>query len=187
MFIQFTGLSGAGKTTVAKALKERLESEGIPCSIIDADDYRKTLCPDLKFSKGDRFENIRRLALVTNIFSQKNYVAILSAINPYDEMRGELAYKYQALTVYFKSDISVLIERDTKGLYGKALLPDEHPDKISNFTGISDPFEEPANPNLILFTDKESVEVSVEKLYEFITDKLNGSHIRQKTIQYERI
>jgi len=168
MFIQFTGLSGSGKTTVAKALRERLESEGIKASVIDADDYRKTLCPDLKFSKEDRYENIRRLALVTNIFSQKNYVSILSAINPYQEMRGELRIKYNALTVFFKSDLYNLIQRDTKGLYQKALLPEGHPDRIANFTGVSDPFEEPLDAGLIINTDTESVEDSVERLYQFV-------------------
>jgi len=139
MIIQFCGLSGSGKTTLALAVKELLLEKDIPVEIIDGDVYRKILSDDLGFSKEDRNTNIRRLAFVASKMSAHGIVAIVCAIDPYDEIRKEISELYPDLkTVFIDCDIDTLIKRDTKGLYSRAPLPDDHPDKISNLTGIND-------------------------------------------------
>ncbi len=169
MIIQFCGMSGAGKTTLAEHAHNKLVLLNIPVEIMDADEYRKFIIKDLGFSKEDRCENIRRLAFIAHKFSSHNIVTIICAINPYEEIRQELKHKYANVkTVYINCEIPELIKRDTKGLYKKALLPATHKDKIHNLTGINDPFEAPANPDLIINTDTESIDASVEKLVHFI-------------------
>ncbi len=169
MIIQFCGMSGAGKTTLALQTKIQLEQLNIPVEIIDADEYRKHIIKDLGFSKQDRCENIRRLAFIADKFSTHNIVTIICAINPYEEIRKELKNTYKNVkTIFINCDISELIKRDTKGLYKKALLPDNHSDKIRNLTGINDPFEMPIDADLIVYTDKESIKVSAERIVQFI-------------------
>ena len=172
MIIQLTGLSGAGKTTIANAVKKKLEPVKISVEVIDGDLYRKTLCKDLGFSKGDRIENIRRLGAIAFEFSQKNQVVILAAINPYIQARNELKEKFKAITVYVECSLPTLIKRDTKGLYKRALLPVNHPDKIQGLSGITDPYDVPLNAELILKTDDETIDESVEKLYQYIIKHL---------------
>ena len=169
MIIQFCGMSGAGKTTLAEHTKIKLIQSNIPVEIIDADEYRKHLIKDLGFSKQDRCENIRRLAFIADKFSTHNIVTIICAINPYEEVREELKNTYKNVkTIFINCEIPELIKRDTKGLYKKAFLPDNHSDKIHNLTGINDPFETPNNPDLIIHTDKESIEASAERIVKFI-------------------
>lgn len=169
MIIQFCGLSGSGKTTLAKNVKELLKHRNINVEVIDGDEYRKVLCADLGFSKADRNQNIRRLAFVADKLSAYNIVAIICAINPYEEIRKEIRAAYKNVkTVFIDCNMETLMQRDPKGLYKKAMLPEGHPDKISNFTGITDPFEVPVNSDLTITTDIEPVEVSTEKLAQFI-------------------
>ena len=169
MIIQFCGLSGSGKTTLAFNVKRLLQQRNINVEIIDGDEYRKELCADLKFSKEDRNQNIRRLAFVASKLSQYKIVAIICAINPYEDIRREISSKYKDVrTVFIDCDLDVLIQRDTKGLYKKALLPEGHPEKIHNLTGINDPFDIPAMPDLIISSHKESIDESTEKLVQFI-------------------
>ena len=169
MIIQFCGMSGAGKTTLALRVKNKLTQLNIPVEIIDADEYRAYVSKDLGFSKADRMENIRRLAFIANKFSQHNIVTIICAINPYQEIRQEIKNKYASVkTVFINCNIPELIKRDTKGLYKKAALPDNHTEKIHNLTGINDPFEAPANPDLIINTDTEDMEESAHKMLAFI-------------------
>jgi adenylylsulfate kinase len=169
MIIQFCGLSGSGKTTLATRVKQLLQQHGVGVEIIDGDTYRKTLCADLTFSKAHRNENIRRLAAVANEFAKSNTLAIISAINPYEDLRLEIASRYSNVkTVYINCSLEVLVQRDTRQLYRKAMLPDKHPDKINNLSGVNDPFEEPQCPDLIIKTDEEPIGVSVQKLLEFI-------------------
>lgn len=164
-----TGLSGAGKSTIANEVKRRLEKKGIKVEVIDGDEYRQGLCSDLGFSKEDRNTNIRRLGFVAKVLARNNVITIMSAINPYEEVRKELrSMSEHTKTVFVKCDIEVLKERDPKGLYKKALLPDDHPEKIKNFTGISDPFDSPLVCDLTIDTGKESIEESVKKLERFI-------------------
>ena len=169
LFIQMTGMSGAGKSTLASQVADRLRYKGYKIEVIDGDEYRAGLCSDLGFSKEDRNTNIRRLGFVSNVLSRNNVISIIAAINPYDEVREELSKKYPGTkVVYVKCNLGELKKRDTKGLYHKALLPDGDPEKIYNFTGISDPFEEPANPDLVIRTDLELLDESASKLEEFI-------------------
>ena len=167
MFIQMTGLSGAGKTTLARAVEKRLTAKGYKVEIIDGDEYREGLCKDLGFSKEDRNTNIRRLGFVGKVLSRNNVVTIMSAINPYEDLRKELEKTCGAKTVFIKCPVEKCIERDVKGLYAKALSGE-----IKNFTGISDPFEIPKEPALIVDTEEFSLESSVTTLESFIVGNI---------------
>jgi adenylylsulfate kinase len=175
MILQLCGLSGAGKSTISGLVKARLDACGIAAEIIDGDDYRKMLCRDLGFSKADRCENIRRLGFVASKLSAHGVVAIISAINPYNEIRSELASSYKDVqTVFVDCSIPTLIKRDTKGLYKKALLPEDHPEKIFNLTGINDPFDKPSNPDLHIHTSIKRKETCAGELFSFIVQHLGG-------------
>jgi len=164
-----TGMSGAGKSTLAMNVADRLRSKGYKVEVIDGDEYRSGLCSDLGFSKEDRNSNIRRLGFVGNVLSRNNVISIIAAINPYAEIRDELSGRYPGTkTVYVKCGLDTLKNRDTKGLYRRALLPDGDPEKVYNFTGISDPFEDPPSPDLVIRTDMELLDESASKLEEFI-------------------
>ena len=169
IFIQMTGMSGAGKSTIAFGVQRVLKEMGHNIEVIDGDEYRNGLCSDLGFSKEDRNTNIRRLSFVGKVLSRNNVICIMSAINPYDDIRREVKENNPLeKTVFVDCDIETLVGRDPKGLYRRALLPDGDPDKIHNFTGISDPFESPVNADLIINTKEESVEESIRKLISFI-------------------
>ena len=169
IFIQMTGMSGAGKSTIAFGVQRVLKEMGHNIEVIDGDEYRNGLCSDLGFSNQDRNTNIRRLSFVGKVLSRNNVVCIMSAINPYDDIRREVKENNPLeKTVFVDCDIDTLVGRDPKGLYRRALLPDGDPDKIHNFTGISDPFESPVNADLVINTKEESVEESIRKLISFI-------------------
>ena len=170
MIIQFCGLSGSGKTTLAENAKRILLQKDVQVEIIDGDEYRKVLCADLGFSKEDRNQNIRRLAFVASKLSQYKIVSIICAINPYDAIRKEITATYKDVkTVFIDCSMDVLIQRDTKGLYKKAMLPQGHPDRLNNLTGVNDPFEVPSSPDLVIHSDAETIEESAQKLADFIT------------------
>lgn len=169
MILLFCGLSGAGKSTLAEKVRHKLASEDIFIEIIDADEYRQRLFKDLGFSMEDRFENIRRLGFIANKFSSHNIITIICAINPYDAIRKELVRTYKNVKiVHIDCALDVLIGRDTKGLYHRALLPEGHPDKLSNLTGINDPFEAPRSPDLYINTDATGVKECVAEIKSFI-------------------
>lgn len=168
VFIQLTGLSGAGKTTLAGMAKQLLEGEQIPVAVIDGDVYRRSLCADLGFSREDRCENIRRLGKVGADFCREGAVVIIAAINPYQEARDELKALYEAKTVYIDCPLPVLIERDTKGLYRRALLEKENPDYIGNLTGVNDPYDIPVAPDLYVNTAELPIEEAAHTLVAFI-------------------
>jgi adenylylsulfate kinase len=171
MVLLLCGLSGAGKTTLANTVKNRLSQSGMNTEIIDGDEYRSTLFRELSYSKPDRQENIRRLGFIANKFSECGIVTIVSAINPYDEVREELKETYENVkTIFVDCPVDTLIGRDTKGLYKRAMLPDGHPEKISNLTGINDPFDVPASPDLYLNTDVLDIQECTSLLCSFIID-----------------
>ena len=161
VFIQMTGLSGAGKTTLAMAVSKKLRADGYRVEVIAGDEYREGLCSDLGFSKEDRNTNIRRLGFVGRVLARNGVIAIMSAINPYDDIRIEIGGEL----VYIKTSLDTVIERDVKGLYKKALSGE-----IKNFTGVSDPFDEPSAPSITIDTSSESVESSANKLYDYIVE-----------------
>jgi adenylylsulfate kinase len=173
LLIQLTGLSGAGKSTLSRIVKQQLQKDGFTVEILDGDQLRKSMNKDLGFSKNDRLENIRRLgALAYSLLSQRN-VIIIAAINPFEETRKELEKKYGAKTIWISCAIEILVKRDPKGLYKKAMLPNDHPDKISNLSGINDAYEEPVNADLVIDTATEPVEESAKKLMDFIRRSIN--------------
>lgn len=170
--IQMTGLSGSGKSTIAHELKRRLEARGIQVEVIDGDDYRAHLCADLGFSKEHRIENIRRLACVAHKLSEAGCVSIITAINPYEESRSHLRALPNHMTVFVNADIKTVIERDTKGLYKRAMLSADDPKHIPHFTGISDPFEIPQAPDLVVDTSRQSIEKSVSMIESAVLARL---------------
>lgn len=176
MILQLCGLSGAGKTTLARNLKTHLQQHGVEAEIVDGDEYRKVLCKDLGFSEEDRCENIRRLGFVASRLSAHGVVTIISAINPYQEMRDEMATLYPKVkTVFVDCDLSRLMDRDTKGLYKKALLPEGHPDRLSNLTGVNDRFDVPVMPDLYINTATTTVEDCTRELLDFVLQQLHSS------------
>jgi adenylylsulfate kinase len=173
MILLFCGLSGAGKSTLAKSVASELKDLNIKAEIVDGDEYRAALCRDLGFSKEDRNENIRRLGFVASRFSAQGIVTIVSAINPYDEIRRELAEKYDDVNiVHVDCPVNKLIDRDTKGLYKRALLPDGHPDKLNNLTGVNDRFDVPVNPDLYIDTCNNTIQECTSSLLFHIINNL---------------
>jgi adenylylsulfate kinase len=171
MIILLSGLSGAGKSTLSQHVKSQLTKVGIETEIIDGDEYRANICKDLSFSKADRIENLRRLGFIASKFSAPNVVTIISAICPSDEARKELENLcHDVKIVHLDCPLNELIERDTKGLYKRALLPDEHPDKIHNLTGVNDQYEAPLQPDLYLNTHQNSLPRCIHILSSFIVN-----------------
>lgn len=158
--VWFTGLSGAGKSTLAHRLETVLRERGQKVEILDGDVVRTNLSKGLGFSKEDRDTNIRRIGFVCKLLARNGVAAIAAAISPYREVRDEIRREIgDFVEVYVKCPIDVLAERDVKGLYAKALRGE-----IANFTGVSDPYEESLNAEVVLETDKESEEESLAAL-----------------------
>jgi adenylylsulfate kinase len=167
--ILLCGLSGAGKTTLAKSVSQKLDEDGLNNEIIDGDVYRRTLFRELGYSMHDRHENIRRLGFMASRFSAHGIITLVSAINPYEEVRQELKNTYDNVKIVFVDcAVEKLIDRDTKGLYKRALLPEGHPEKIYNLTGINDQFDRPESADLYLNTGIQDVHECTLSLYEFI-------------------
>ena len=156
----FTGLPCSGKSTLAKRIQDILLERGMNVELLDGDEVRQNLCKGLGFSKEGRDTNIRRIGYVCKLLSRNGAVAIAAAISPYSEIRDENRKAIaNYVEVYVKAPIEVLIERDTKGMYKKAIAGE-----IKNFTGISDPYEEPENPEILVESDKETFEESTNKI-----------------------
>lgn len=156
----FTGLSGAGKTTLARLVENELNLRGNRVEVLDGDIIRTNLSKGLGFSKEDRDTNIRRIGFVCNLLTRNDVVAIAAAISPYREIRDEVRQQIGSFVeVYCKCSLDVLVERDVKGLYKKALAGE-----IKNFTGVDDPYEEPLRPEVVVETDHESPEESASRI-----------------------
>lgn len=156
----FTGLSGSGKSTLARQVEEILLERGVKVEVLDGDVVRTNLSKGLGFSKEDRDINIRRIGFVCNLLSRNDVVAIAAAISPYKAIRDENRKLIgNFVEIYCKCPVEVLTERDVKGLYKKALAGE-----IKGFTGVDDPYEPPDNPEILIETDKETEEESVNKI-----------------------
>ncbi|HLI89136.1 MAG TPA: adenylyl-sulfate kinase [Ktedonobacteraceae bacterium] len=158
--IWFTGLSGAGKSTLSKLVEARLQARGRNVEILDGDVVRTHLSKGLGFSREDRDTNIKRIAFVCKLLTRNGAACISAAIAPYRETRAWAREEIgNFVEVYVKCPLEVCRQRDVKGLYK---LADEG--KIQNFTGVSDPYEEPENPELVVETDKETPEESADRI-----------------------
>lgn len=160
--VWFTGLSGAGKTTLAKLLEQELRDRGCLVEVLDGDVVRTHLSKGLGFSREDRDTNIRRIGFVCQLLSRNGVVAIAAAISPYRETREEVrAMCPRLVEIYVRCPIPVLAQRDVKGLYKKALAGE-----LPQFTGVSDPYEEPQNPELVIDSDTEP---PLQSLYRILS------------------
>jgi adenylylsulfate kinase len=164
----FTGLSGAGKTTISEAVQAELKSRRNRLEILDGDVVRENLSKGLGFSKEDRDTNIRRIAFVADLLSRNGVPVITAAISPYRETRDEARELMgdRFIEVFVKASVEVCAERDVKGLYAKAFSGE-----IKEFTGVSDPYEEPLNPEIVLDTENESPEESAQKLISLLEER----------------
>jgi adenylyl-sulfate kinase len=160
--IWLTGLSGAGKSTIANLLAERLRETGAEVEVLDGDALRTTLCKDLGFSRDDREENIRRIGFLCELLTRHGVTVIVAAISPYRNARDEVRTKLaNFVEVYVTCPLDVLTERDPKGLYRRALAGE-----IAHFTGISDPYEPPEHADLTIDSSAETPQESVQRLLE---------------------
>jgi len=158
----FTGLSGAGKSTLASQLCDVLLERGMKVEVLDGDVVRQNLSKGLGFSKEDRDTNIRRIGFVCHLLTRNDVVAVAAAISPYRSIRDEnrkLIGRF--VEVYCKCDLDTLKQRDPKGLYEKALRGE-----LPNFTGVSDPYEAPANPEVTVDTAAEEEAASLGKILQ---------------------
>jgi sulfate adenylyltransferase len=161
--VWFTGLSGAGKSTLAQALRARLAPEG-PVEVLDGDEVRLYLSRGLGFSKEDRDTNVRRIGYVARLLARNGVGVLTAAISPYREVRDEVRRLAAAdgipfVEVFADATLEALVERDVKGLYEKALAG-----RISHFTGVSDPYEPPVAPEVVVHTDREPVVASLGRI-----------------------
>jgi adenylylsulfate kinase len=173
--VWLTGLSGAGKSTIAAELARRLQERDLGVEVLDGDVVRTHLSKGLGFSKEDRDTNIRRIAFVAQLLTRHGVAVITAAISPYRAVRDEArAMVGNFVEVYVKCPLDELVRRDVKGLYAKALRGE-----IRNFTGVSDPYEEPLHPEVVVETDHESVAASVERILAAVEAKGYLARVRE--------
>lgn len=158
--VWFTGLSGAGKTTIRMAVEQELRAQGHKVEVLDGDIVRENLTKGLGFSKADRDENIRRIGFVSHLLTRNDVIVLVSAISPYrdirDEVRGRIG---DFVEVFVNAPLAVCEERDVKGLYKRARAGE-----LKQFTGIDDPYEAPLSPEIECRTDLETLEESTQKV-----------------------
>ncbi|MBD3351271.1 MAG: adenylyl-sulfate kinase [Candidatus Lokiarchaeota archaeon] len=166
----FTGLSGAGKTTLGIALEKRLLTKNLRVQRLDGDIVRKSLTKDLGFTVEDRKKNIERITFVTQLLAKHGVATLVSFISPFIDVRENAKKAVEEvdgkfIEVFVKASVDECIKRDTKGLYKKAIAGE-----IDNFTGISHPYEDPPNPDIICDTEHERIEQSVEKIMKYLIE-----------------
>lgn len=165
-----TGLSGAGKTTLAKNLEKALHVQGYLTQVLDGDNIRSGINNNLKFTEEDRKENIRRIAEVSKLLIHSGVITINSFISPTDDIRQmamDIIGKENFIEIYVEAPIEVCEERDVKGLYAKARAG-----KIKNFTGIDSPFEAPKNPDIVINTDKFSISECLTQAMDYVLPRV---------------
>jgi adenylylsulfate kinase len=158
--VWFTGLSGAGKTTLSAAVSDEIRARGQRVEVLDGDVVRASLSKGLGFSREDRDTNIRRIGFVAKLLTRNDVAVVVAAISPYRAVRDEVRADIGAFVeVFVRCSLDELIRRDVKGLYERALRGE-----VAQFTGVSDPYEEPVNPDVIVDTDQESIGQSVARV-----------------------
>jgi adenylyl-sulfate kinase len=184
--IWLTGLSGAGKTTLARSLAKQIEAAGRLVETLDGDEVRESLSRGLGFSKADRDTNVHRIGFVARLLARNGVTVIVPVISPYRETRNDVRRLVEQdgsefVEVFVRCDLPTLIERDVKGLYKKAIAGE-----VKNFTGISDPYEEPLAPEILVDTFAQSVDESeahvLEKLFEFGLFETEAGQFRNLTV-----
>ena len=159
--IWFTGMSGAGKSTLADLLIARLREHNAKAELLDGDVVRTNLSQGIGFSKEDRDTNILRIGFVSHLLSRNGVIAVVAAISPYRETREEVKRRIGSFfEVFVECPLDVLVARDTKGLYKRAIAGE-----IGHFTGVSDPYEPPTDPDIIVRSDCESVDESLDRIW----------------------
>ncbi len=162
--IWLTGLSGAGKSTLARGLETALRERGRRVEVLDGDEVREHLSQGLGFSKEDRNTNIRRIAYVAKLLTRNGVIVISAAISPYRAVRAEARQQIGAFVeVYVRCSLDELVRRDVKGLYARALRGE-----ITNFTGVSDPYEEPLTPEVTIDTEHQDIHTSVADVLRYL-------------------
>lgn len=162
--VWMTGLSGAGKTTIAHVLVDELKARGLKVERLDGDVVRQSLTRDLGFSKEDRDKNIERVTFVAKLLSRNGVACVCSFISPYQAVRDMVrAETTNFVEVFVDAPLDVVIQRDVKGMYQKAIAGE-----IENFTGISDPFEAPAQPDVHVRTDQQSIDESAQTILDYL-------------------
>ena len=166
--VWFTGLSGAGKTTICNSVHAELSSRGYRVEMLDADVVRKQFWPDLGFSKADRDENIRRIGFLAQLLTRNGIVVLVAAISPYRAARDEVRESIgRFVEVHVDAPLHVCEERDPKGLYRRARSGDLH-----GFTGIDDPYEPPLAPELRCTTDRDTVNTCRDQVISAVLEYL---------------
>ncbi|MFW6069135.1 MAG: adenylyl-sulfate kinase [Chloroflexota bacterium] len=162
-----TGLSGAGKTTIALILVEELKKQGLKVERLDGDVVRQSLTRDLGFTKEDRDKNIERVTFVAKLLSRNGVACVCSFISPYQAVRDQVREETtNFIEVFVDAPLEVVMERDVKGLYAKAVAGE-----IPNFTGISDPFEAPIAPEIHVRTDRQTPEESAQVIIDYLQER----------------
>lgn len=178
----FTGMSGAGKSTISTLIERRLREAGAKVEVLDGDVVRTHLSKGLTFSKDDRDENIRRIGFVCELLARNGVIAIVAAISPYRAVREEVRARIGAFVeVYVECPIEVLAERDVKGLYKRALAGE-----IANFTGVSDPYEPPLAPEVVVNSSQETPQQSAERIWATL-EHLGLVSFDRSAFSHERI
>ncbi|HEC26034.1 MAG TPA: adenylyl-sulfate kinase [Gammaproteobacteria bacterium] len=168
--VWFTGLSGSGKSTIAHGVESQLFDQGCRVYVLDGDNIRHGLCADLSFTEEDRTENIRRISEVVNLFIDSGSIILTAFISPYREDRSKvknLVGEDRFIEIFCDCTIDVCASRDTKGLYKKAMQGE-----ISDFTGISAPYETPVNPDMVIDTDRETEGESIARILGILKQRL---------------